>query len=363
MVDAQRKRSAWLLRLVWVFSGLLGLLCYWLLTFMVDDIGSRPGPDYATIERAELDPTLTARRAQLVREIEEVRRQIAEMETQQNLLQDSTRASQQTMNQLIDLRRLSLEKEVAPAPAEQEALAEAEHRFLENQRQYQQMAETVARQNLRRVALDEELRGVESSLEVARQPLDDKFRTLNEQHHWKLAAWKLSLLVPLLLIGALISWRLRGGPYAAMAYAFALAVGIKVFVVMHHHFPAQYFKYILIGTLLIVVIRVLVHLLRMMAHPKVEMLVKQYREAYEAFLCPVCAYPIRRGPWRFLAWTRSSVWKIVPPVATGETEEPYTCPVCTHTLYEKCTACGGVRPSLLTACPHCGNQRPVPRLS
>ena len=82
----------------------------------------------------------------------------------------------------------------------------------------------------------------------------------------------------------------------------------------------------LILSLLLAVAGLLTYFIRTIAYPKMQWLVKQYREAYERFLCPVCEYPIRTGPRRFLFWTRRTVNKIVVPMERGDQEEVYTCP-------------------------------------
>ena len=88
----------------------------------------------------------------------------------------------------------------------------------------------------------------------------------------------------------------------------------------------------------------------MIAFPKRDWLQKQYREAYEAFLCPACDYPIRRGPLKYLFWTRRSIRKLtIPDAAASPAEEPYTCPSCNTRLFEECTACHAIRHSLLPA--------------
>jgi hypothetical protein len=136
-------------------------------------------------------------------------------------------------------------------------------------------------------------------------------------------------------------------------------VFVKVGFVMHDYFPARYFKYILIGVALGVATWILVYLLRAVAFPKRDWLLKQYREAYERFVCPVCSYPIRRGPLKYLSWTRRSIKKtsiVAAPMSEGAREETYVCPCCGTGLYETCT-CGAVRHSLLPTCQYCGQTR------
>jgi hypothetical protein len=108
------------------------------------------------------------------------------------------------------------------------------------------------------------------------------------------------------------------------------------------------------------VTKALVTLVRMLAHPNRQWLLKHYREAYESFLYPVCTYPIRRGPLKYLFWTRRSIRKLVPAIAADSTPEAtYTCPACSTRLYEECESCHGVRHSLLPSCEHCGATRAV----
>jgi predicted RNA-binding Zn-ribbon protein involved in translation (DUF1610 family) len=95
----------------------------------------------------------------------------------------------------------------------------------------------------------------------------------------------------------------------------------------------------------------------MIAFPKRDWLLKQYREAYESFLCPICAYPIRRGPLKYMAWTRRSIRKVslrASAADTGDDAGPYTCPMCATGLFEKCASCSAIRHSLLPACDQCG---------
>jgi hypothetical protein len=170
-----------------------------------------------------------------------------------------------------------------------------------------------------------------------------------------MAALKLAVLIPLLLAGVALFVRYRNDPYAPVVYGFGGAVLFRVALVIRQYFPSRYFKYILILTAMAVVLQVLLYLVRTVAAPKKDWLMKQYREAYEAFLCPVCAYPIRRGPLKYMSWTRRTIKsKTLPLSDTAAPEEPYVCPTCSTRLYEECGNCHAVRHSLLPSCQVCG---------
>jgi hypothetical protein len=167
------------------------------------------------------------------------------------------------------------------------------------------------------------------------------------------AAIKIGVLTPLIVLGGWLFARYRSSPYAPMVYAFGVAVLAKTFFVMHEYFPSEYFRYILILSALAVIGWLLARLLSIVARPSRDTRLKQYRESYDAFLCPVCQYPIRRGPLRFMSWTPRSLRRASKPLV-GVSDEPYTCPSCATALFEKCTNCGGTRHALLPACEHCG---------
>jgi predicted RNA-binding Zn-ribbon protein involved in translation (DUF1610 family) len=183
------------------------------------------------------------------------------------------------------------------------------------------------------------------------------FLQQRDRHRLKLAFFQLGILLPILLTAVAVSWRFRGSIYFPLFLAFSLATLLRVTLVAHEYFPTRVFKYILIGVLLLVVARVLIHFIRATAFPKTQWLLKQYREAYERFLCPVCEYPIRTGPRRYLFWTRRTVHKVVLSSGEGDREETYICPSCGHSLFEECGICHKVRHSLLPACSHCGGAK------
>ncbi len=360
MKTTRKGNGPWTHRLlVYSFTVAFGILVYWLLNFIVRDIATWPGPDYKQVEKAILDETVVAKLASLQSQIEETNRAIASRKQRQEVLRDSTSNSEKTMTQLLELQKLTLQKGVTPSPEEVKALTESQRLFLANQAKYQEMNDQIATLSDQLGDLQNQQRAAQKSLEEQRPAVRDEYDRLHSRHQFKLAALKLAVLLPLLGVAVWLFLKKRATLYAPLIYGFGLALICKVTMVMHEHFPRRYFKYILIVAALLLVARVLVYLLRSMAFPKLDWLLKQYREAYEHFLCPVCSYPIRRGPLKSLFWTRSSLKKLkVPPGDPSAAEEPYICPVCATPLFEECPACKHLRHSLLPACVHCGAEKP-----
>lgn len=335
------------------------MLLYWLLGFVIDDIGSLPGPKYEEVEQRLLDQTLVAKSHDLQVKTTDIERRIGEQKVRQEILRDSTANSQRTMNQLLEFQRLALQKDVTPTADAQKALVESEQLFLSNQKQYQQLNDEIATLNAQLQTLQEQRRQLDVTLEEKREPIRREHETLLKRHELKMAAIKLAALTPLLLLALGLFLKFRSSIYVAVIYAFGIALLVKIALVMHEYFPSRYFKYVLILVCLAVVLRILVYLLKMIAFPKRDWLLKQYREAYEAFFCPVCDYPIRRGPLKYMFWSRRSIRKVqIPPMPQSEAEQPYTCPMCGTKLFEECPACHAIRHSLLPACETCGAEKP-----
>ncbi len=340
------------------FTLILAVLIFWILGFIVDDIGSMKGPDRTAIEEKHLDPELVEQNESLAKQIKVADRRIARLREKQKILNDSTRSRQSTINQLLALQKSILEKGDTVSEEAERTLSESQRAFLENQDQYQALNAELSADVEAKTVLEEDRRVVDEKLKEQRVAASDEYRELLRKHRLKLAAIQLAVLVPLLLIGVVMVLKMRGGIYFPVALAFGAATLFKVVLVMHEHFPARMFRYILIGAALIAVFRLLVHFIRTIAFPKQQWLVKQYREAYERFLCPVCEYPIRRGPMKYKYWTRRSVKKLqLSAEATGVEEEPYVCPTCNTGLFEACGECGKIRHSLLPYCEHCGAEK------
>lgn len=339
------------IRLLTVF---LGILIFWVLGFLVRDVRSISGPDYQSVEARHVDSALVARQVDLDRQIVELDRQIANQTEKQKIVGDSSRNLQQTINQLIELWRLGIEKSLAFSSKEQENFTASLNLFLDNQRRYQELSQTVADMVGRKQDLVREREQVQRQIEEQRRPARLEYDRIHRKHQLRLACLQLAILLPLLAVGAVVVVRKRSSIYAPLAYAFGAATLLKVVLVVHEYFPTRYFKYILIGVLLVVVARLLVYMIRSVAFPKAQWLARQHREGYERFLCPVCEYPIRTGPRRFLFWNRRTVNRVAVAADGAAREEPYTCPACGTVLFEECPSCRKVRHALLPHCQHCG---------
>jgi hypothetical protein len=361
MSATQTHKGPWTHRLlVYFFTVLFGLLIYWLLGFVMRDIETWPGPDYRESEKRLGDPKLTQEAATIQTQIDEAKRATESRQQRQKVLRDSTSNSEKTMNQLLELQKLTLQKGLTPSADEARALAESERLFLANQAKYQEMNDQIAALSEQMGELQNRERLVQERLTAQRPPIQEEFNRLQSRHQFTLAALKLAVLLPLLALAVWLFLKQRGSLYASLLYGFGLALLVKVGMVMHEYFPKRYFKYVLIVIAIILVTRILIYLLRAMAFPKPDWLLKQYREAYERHFCPACNHPIRRGPLKHLFWTRASLKKLrVPDGASAGADEPYTCPVCATPLFEECPACKHIRHSLLPACAHCGATKPL----
>ncbi len=360
MKTVVKSKGTWIHRLaIRFFTVVLAVLVFWVLGFLVDDIRSIPGPDHDAIDKKHLDQGLLARRDALEAQIADLARQIENQTEKQRVVGDSSRNLQQTINQLLELQKLGMQKSIAFSDTEQANVASSLSLFLDNQRKYQALSQTVSDMLERKQGLLQEKEQADQAIETQRQPARDEFAALSARHRLKLACLQLAILLPILAVAAAVTIRKRSSIYFPLFLAFGAATLVKIALVVHEYFPSRYFKYILIGALLAVVARLLIHFIRAIAFPKAQWLVRQYREAYERFLCPVCEYPIRIGPRRYLFWTRRTVNRIVVPGEPGALEEPYTCPSCGSTLFEECPSCHKVRHAMLPSCSHCGAEKDI----
>lgn len=359
MKAIQKPKGPWIHRFsIRLFTVILALLVYWVLGFLVEDIESIKGPQYDKIEQEHVDQALVDKMTRLATDIADIDRAIENKQEEMRIVSDSSQNLQKTINQLIELQKLAVQKSIALSEKEQANLSDSLGHFLDSQKLYQTHNAELALLTDRKRELESEKRNTEKTIEQQRKPAREEFQILREKHELHLAFLQLLILLPLLAAGAFFIVSKRGSIYFPLFLGYGAATLLKVALVIHEYFPTRYFKYLLAISLLAAVVKLLVYFIATVAFPKAQLLTKQYREAYERFLCPVCEYPIRIGPRKFLFWTRRTAYKIVLPERPLE-ERAYACPACGTVLFEECSECHGIRHSLLPHCEHCNAKKEI----
>jgi hypothetical protein len=330
-------------------SLVLTVLFGWLLKFALGDIGDLEGPDQLAL-RAEMIPAeLKARQRAIHEELSTTDREIGSQHEDQALTDESLSHSQATMQQLMALHRLSLEKGVDPTPKQTDALAESQALFLENQARSQAATRRVAELVKQRRELSARAVTVEKEIETAGKPAYEEYTRLKRNHDFLLACLKLGLLIPLLVFVSRLAHRSRGKRFLALWIAALVATFFHVTLVMHEYFPSDLFKYIAITAGILIVLAFLISVLkRQVVRKPAEVSRKPVAVAYSAGRCPRCSFPFQlrlREDARPRAGAKDS---------SVADREAYTCPSCGTGLFGACGTCGTNRHTLLPYCGSCG---------
>ena len=338
-------------------SVVFGLLFYWLLSFVLEDLHFVSEPSYKTITAEFVDKQLKEKRKRLNESISQVNRNIRGMEEKQKFLNKSSASAERLMAQLLETQKVKIVKRSDLSIQELNTLSKNQALLSNNAQKYQVLNDKIA--ELARVRQQHETERSDTSAKIQEQEDKgrDKYDALMEKHRIKVAFGQLLFMLPFALFAGYLISRKRESKYRLMYFAMIGAIAVQVFFVIQQYFPERYFKYIVIVFSLLVVARLLVLMVRNFEKPQDLLLIKQYRKAYEAFMCPICDYTIRMGPLKFLL-NRKKMAKNGAFYAPGDTnEEPYTCPSCGTGLFEKCVKCKNVRHSLLPHCKSCGNEK------
>jgi predicted RNA-binding Zn-ribbon protein involved in translation (DUF1610 family) len=357
MEAKQRTKGSWGLRFfIILLSIVLGVLLYWLLSFIENDIGMMSGPDWTSVRGRYVTVELDEQQKSLTREIDALKRTIQVQTEQQRFLSADTVSQQNTINQLLSIQKQYIDKG-QEFPAESiKILQDTQTAFLKNQeknQRYNQEITELTRQQRDRedtqATLNETLKSQEEEARV-------EYNKLCENHRIRVAVLKLAFLVPVFLLVSFVFMKYRASLYWPMVWAAFLAAFFKITIVAHEYFPTRYFKYVAIVVILAIVLRILFYLICMISRPKRDLLLKQYQQDYDKNICPICSKPIRTGLLRIVGDLKKKSIVIAGQETKGAEQGPYTCPSCGTSLYDKCQACGQIRHSLLPYCEHCGQE-------
>ena len=313
-----KSKGPWFHRfLIGLFAVIAAILVYWFIGFVLEDIDELPITPLQEVQNRFVLQSQVKEGEELQKQIDTVSQKIREQQQQLNLIQNNLSNFQKNMSQLLEIQKLSLQKGAAVSEAEQKTSTELfqanREAFLANQKKDQELNSAITRLKEEELSFQKKKRAIEELLQKQRNQADQEYRFIQRRHEFKVAALKVLVLIPLLSVVLFVFIRKRTGIYALLVYVIGIPILLKFGLVLHEYFPKRYFKYILLLVGMGVVIRALIYLLRMIVAPKKQWLLKQYREAYERFLCPICAYPIRRGPFKYLFWNRRSIKKLKLP--------------------------------------------------
>lgn len=338
---------------VMVLNILLGLLIYWFLGFLMDDISEQPGPSLVAIQKKYQDPVLVKDREAFNDQLKKISVTIAEQQQQQSILQTSINSYRDTMNQLVGLQKASIQKGVTFAPESQQNLQQISDLYLQSQKQFQELNNAITKDNLTQQHLQNQINEIDAKLATQNEQANKEYQAQWVNHNWAMAGLQLLVLIPLLLIAAYLLKVYKTSLYKPMLMAAAIAVFCKIALVMHDYFPSYIFKYVLILALIYITIVTLIAKLRMIAAPKPDWLEKQYREAYQKIQCPICQYPVKPGVAKLFTQEHGTNLPLTNLSYLDEVKK-YTCPGCGELLLESCTHCDHLRYSLLKYCDCCG---------
>jgi hypothetical protein len=276
---------------------------------------------------------------------------ITQKEQQQKILREGSDDLEKTLDRLN-------ESVIESDPKAKELASSTWQQLLERRQQIITIGNEIVEANAERLELIAQRDTIDSQLSEYVQAANEHYEKLYKRHRLLVAFYQIGVLSPFFLVSIFLLTRCRRSPYFPIYLALGLATLFRIGYVMFMYFPAEYFKYILIGFLIIAILWLLIYAIRSVAKPTLERIMKQNRESYERFLCTNCEFPIRTGSRTFLFWARYPILKILPKTGSAE-EEIYHCPYCGASLYETCPACGKTRHTQLEFCRHCGDKKEI----
>ena len=352
------KGTFWIRFSILLLAVVFGMLIYWSTSFLLDDIRVIRMPDREAFFEQGINKSLAQELEKLEARQEELNHLQDLISQQRGFIKDSSGSLKITVDNLFTLK--NRDQQLISESQFGQVLATLD-RVIKIQEEFRETADLYLETTNERFELSKEIKALKKRIDDQRNEVQKQFSDKLQRHRVKTTMVKVAFLLPLMLGCTLLLVKKRQSIYRLIYFSAAIAIYLKTTFVVHDNFPSRYFKYILTIALLALVGWGFTWLIRRLVKPQMETLLKQYRQAYERFLCPVCEYPIRTGPRKYLYWTRRTVHKITlaPNAGNQEGDAPYTCPVCGTRLFEKCEACGEVCHCLLPNCQHCGNKTSI----
>ena len=149
MPDTPKKSSApfSLRAAIGFLSVLLALFFIWLLSFVLNDIGDLPGPDYSAIQKRHVPEAKQAEANELKSQFDAIEKQIKRQQEIQDTLKQSMNNAETALTKIADLQRLSLEGGGEPSEVDRQAMENARTRFYDAQDKFESANETITTLN------------------------------------------------------------------------------------------------------------------------------------------------------------------------------------------------------------------------
>ena len=123
METKRKAKGSWGVRFFIVVLGItLGVLFFWLLSFVEGDIGRVQGPDKHTVRRQYISEELDDQKGDLERETRELSRRIDTLREQKRNLADNTSNLRNTIDRLISIQKESIAKNVQFSEKNEQAI-------------------------------------------------------------------------------------------------------------------------------------------------------------------------------------------------------------------------------------------------
>lgn len=352
------RKGRWITRFSITASTILvGILFYWLLGFILSDISEYGRPDYQQLSEEYVSQMLKDQEQQLQEQLRKSADHIQALTENQQYIKSNADNLKTTINQMLELEKSRLQKNLPVSEKDKETLNQSQALFLEYQAKYQSINTDLLSAQQQKQAQLQELQNIQKELRQQLNLADDKFTIVFKKYNVKQASIQVTFLFLLFLFSLFLHRKYSGTKYQNILDAFTVAIVVKTGFTIHEHFPTRYFKYILVTALILFVIYLIIKLIDSIKSPKIEALIKQYREAYERFFCPKCDFPIQSGPRKFLFWTRRTISNVKLPIVKDIFQfETYHCPACGTMVYDECPSCQKTRHTLLSHCLHCGKE-------
>ena len=353
------KGTFWMRSAIVLLAMIFGALAYWSVGFLVDDIRVFHMPNREAFFKQHTDESFKDKLKALEMQLQELEHEHKLISQQRGFIKDSSSSLKVTVANLFRLK--NRDQQLISKEQFGRVLSSLD-KIIQIQEDFRITADQYIKVTNDKFALQKQIAALKRRIEDQQKATQKLFSKEMHRHRIKATIVKMAFLIPLVLVCTILFVKKRKSIYRMIYGSTAVAIYVKTFLFIHEHFPSRYFKYIITVSMLGLVGWGFGWLIRRLVSPRIETLLKQYREAYERFLCPVCEYPIRIGPRKYLYWTRRTVHKTALSGSVdsfSNVDETYICPACGSSLFEKCESCGNICHSLLPSCQHCGAKKTI----